>query len=277
MTPRRPWPQPWGHPDDAVPPGTYRHAGGGRYQVLGLAFLADGPGEGGSTVVYRPLYSVPGHPVAVRTLDGWQAPTSDGRQRFVAETSAERLAAVTLGPPEPGRIQLVEPDPAWPQRYAEHAARIRGALGERVLQLEHIGSTSVPGLVAKPLIDILLVVDDSADENAWLPDLLSAGYELQIREPEHDDHRCLRTSAREANLHVLPPWSGEVERYLLLRDRLRSVPEERVAYAAVKRELAREEWNAVNDYADAKSAVVEAIIARARAGSSTVPRSGGRC
>lgn len=188
-----------------------------------------------------------------------------GRPRFAAEESDERLRAVTIGPPEPGRIVLVVPDPGWPARYAEHGERIRAALGQRLLRIEHIGSTSVPGLTAKPLIDILIVVEDPADEDAWLPDLAATGYELRIREPEHDDHRCLRTPARGANLHVLPPWSAEIERYLLLRDRLRTVPEEREAYAAVKRRLAREQWSAVNDYADAKSAVIEGIIARARA------------
>ena len=74
-------PAPWGSADDPVPPGVYEHDRGGRYEVLGLALLADGPDEGQPAVVYRPLYPVSGLPVSVRTLAGWQAPL-EGRPRF---------------------------------------------------------------------------------------------------------------------------------------------------------------------------------------------------
>jgi GrpB-like predicted nucleotidyltransferase (UPF0157 family) len=146
------------------------------------------------------------------------------------------------------------------------AARIRGALGERVEQLEHIGSTSVPGLAAKPIIDILLIVPDSSDEPAWLPDLEAAGYLLVIREPDWHQHRCLKGPDTNVNLHVYSPGCPEIERYLLFRDRLRGHPEDRDHYQRVKRELAERDWTYVQEYADAKTEVVEGIIARARAG-----------
>ena len=75
---------PWGQPDDPVPPGVYEHFKGGGYEVLGMAFLADGEREGTTAVVYRPLYDVPGPPVAVRSLDSWQSPATDADGRPVA-------------------------------------------------------------------------------------------------------------------------------------------------------------------------------------------------
>jgi GrpB-like predicted nucleotidyltransferase (UPF0157 family) len=161
---------------------------------------------------------------------------------------------------------VVDYDPAWPELFRREAERIRGALGERVVQLDHVGSTSVPGLAAKPIIDILLVVPDSSDEPAWLPDLEAAGYLLVIREPAWYQHRCLKGPDTNVNLHVYSPGCPEIERCLVFRDRLRGHPEDRAHYQRVKRELAERDWTYVQEYADAKTEVVEGIIARARAG-----------
>ncbi len=175
--------------------------------------------------------------------------------------------------PVNGQIRLVPSDPAWPGLFAREAVRIRAALGERALQIEHIGSTSVPGLLAKPIIDILLVVTDCADEASYLPDLAAAGYRLRIREPDpaagatfsgDEPHRVCKGPNTDLNLHIYSAGSGEIERYLLMRDRLRAVPSERDLYARVKVELAAQHWATVQAYADAKGAVVEAIIIRAR-------------
>jgi GrpB-like predicted nucleotidyltransferase (UPF0157 family) len=176
-----------------------------------------------------------------------------------------RRSWVTEPPRLTGRIQVVDYDPRWPDLFRREADRIRAALGERVLLLEHIGSTSVPGLAAKPIVDILLVVPDPSDEPAYLPDLEAAGYVLVIREPEWFQHRCLKGPDTNVNLHVHPPDSPEVERYLLFRERLRAFPEDRARYQRVKRQLADRDWTYVQEYADAKSEVVEDIIARARA------------
>lgn len=163
-----------------------------------------------------------------------------------------------------GQVTLAEPDPAWADWYAREEDRIRKALGARALQIEHVGSTSVPGLAAKPVIDIVLVVANSADEARYVPDLESAGYRLRFREPSWHEHRFL-ADPPAVQIHVFTVGSTEVERMLLFRDRLRSCPDDRELYQRTKRELAASRWSYVQDYADAKSSVVEEIISRARA------------
>ena len=149
--------------------------------------------------------------------------------------------------------------------------RIRAALGTGVLRLEHTGSTSVPGLAAKPIIDILAVVADPADEASYVPALEAAGYVLRIREPGWHEHRALvrRRDLRhsyDVNLHVHPPDSDEIERQVTFRDWLRTHADDRALYEATKRELAARNWKHVQNYADAKTEVVEQILARAQEG-----------
>lgn len=181
-------------------------------------------------------------------------------------TEAQLRAAWVREPPRlTGRIQVVDYDPDWPRLFRREADRIRALLGERVVRLEHIGSTAVPGLAAKPIVDVLLVVPDPSDEPAYVPDLEAAGYRLVIREPDWYQHRCLKGPDSNVNLHIYPPGCPEIERYLVFRDRLRGHPEDRAHYQRVKRELAERDWTYVQEYADAKTEVVEAIIARARA------------
>jgi GrpB-like predicted nucleotidyltransferase (UPF0157 family) len=164
-----------------------------------------------------------------------------------------------------GPIRLVEPDPEWAAQYAQQQERIQAALGPRALQVEHVGSTSVPGLAAKPVIDIVLVVTNSADEAGYLPDLEAAGYLLQFREPDWYEHRFLGDHDPDVQVHVFSIGSLEVERMLLFRDRLRSRSDERELYQFTKRELAARRWDYIQDYADAKSTVIEEIISRAKA------------
>ena len=182
-----------------------------------------------------------------------------------APTTEEELLAVHVGAPTPhnGTISLAEYDPAWPALYAAEASKIRAALGERALLLEHVGSTSVPGLTAKPLIDIILVVADPADEAAYVPALEAAGYGLHIREPDWYEHRMLKGAEPPVNLHVFSPGCEEIERMLLFRDWLRSHDDDRDRYTRAKRGLAAHEWTYVQHYADAKSEVVREIIIRA--------------
>jgi len=183
-------------------------------------------------------------------------------------TSEERIRAAQVGGAEPstGPIVLVDYDPEWPALFAREASRIREALGDRALAVEHTGSTSVPGLAAKPIVDITLVVADSADEAAYVPALESRGYVLRIREPDWYEHRLLKGPDTNVNVHVFSRDCPEIERMLLFRERLRDNEAERELYEQTKRELARRDWAFVQHYADAKSEVVEAIIARARAG-----------
>lgn len=178
----------------------------------------------------------------------------------------DQLRAATVGELKPlsGPIALVEYDPEWPDLFQREADRIRAALEERALQIEHTGSTSVPGLAAKPVIDIVLLVADSADEEAYAPALETAGYVLRIREPDWYEHRVFKGPDTNVNLHVFSEGCPEIERMVLFRDRLRANEPDRELYERTKRELARKKWKYVQDYADAKSAVVEEIITRAR-------------
>jgi len=135
-------------------------------------------------------------------------------------------------------IEISDPDPAWPGQYDELARRIRAVLGWRVLQLEHVGSTSVPGLAAKPIIDIDLTVADSGREQDYLPALETIGFRLVIREPWWYGHRALRADEPRCNLHVFGPDSPETVRHRVFRDWLRGHPGERDRYAAAKRQAA---------------------------------------
>jgi GrpB-like predicted nucleotidyltransferase (UPF0157 family) len=182
-------------------------------------------------------------------------------------TPVSELRAVTIGEPTraDGPIHLADYDPAWPALYAREAARIRSLLVDRVRLLEHVGSTSVPGLPAKPIIDIVLAVADSADEPAYVPALEGGGYVLRIREPDWFEHRLLKGPDTSVNLHVFSAGCAEIDRMLAFRDRLRRHDDERRRYEAAKRELAARDWVYVQDYADAKGEVVEAIVGRALA------------
>jgi GrpB-like predicted nucleotidyltransferase (UPF0157 family) len=183
-------------------------------------------------------------------------------------TSEERIRAVQVGDSQPstGPVELVDCDPEWPALFAREADRIREALGDRALAIEHTGSTSVPGLAAKPIVDITLVVADSADEAAYVPALESRGYVLRIRETDWFEHRLLKGPDTNINMHVFSQGCPEIERMLIFRDRLRDHDADRELYEQTKRQLARRDWAFVQHYADAKSEVVEAIIARARGG-----------
>jgi GrpB-like predicted nucleotidyltransferase (UPF0157 family)/ribosomal protein S18 acetylase RimI-like enzyme len=166
--------------------------------------------------------------------------------------------------PHDAPITLVDHDPRWPAQFEQEAARIRGLLGERVVLLEHVGSTAVPGLVAKPIIDIVLVVADPAQESGYVPPLEAAGYRLTVREPDWFAHRMLTGPTGTAvHLHVFGAGTAEVDRMLRFRDRLRTHVEDRDRYARTKRELAARTWRHVQHYADAKTAVVQQILDRA--------------
>jgi GrpB-like predicted nucleotidyltransferase (UPF0157 family) len=178
----------------------------------------------------------------------------------------EQIIAATVGEQRVGGgpVYLAEYDRTWPEVFTRHEERIAAALGERALQIEHVGSTSVPGLAAKPTIDILLVVANSADEEGYVTAMEAAGYELRIREPEWHEHRMFADGERTTQVHVLSDGNAEIERVLIFRDRLRTNQADRELYERTKRELASKEWKYVQNYADAKGPVVEEIIARAR-------------
>ena len=166
--------------------------------------------------------------------------------------------SVLIGGREARPIVVVDYDPAWTERFETERARIATALPD-ARGIEHVGSTSVPGLAAKPIIDIVVISAGPID-GAVAP-LEAAGYVLRVVEP---DHRMLRTPERDVHVHL---WEDDDEqrRHLLFRDWLREDADDRERYAAVKRELATREWGDMNDYADAKSPVITEITARAEA------------
>jgi GrpB-like predicted nucleotidyltransferase (UPF0157 family) len=179
--------------------------------------------------------------------------------------SDAEIAAARIGPPEihNAPITLVEYDPGWSQLFEREAARIRSALGDQVKLLEHVGSTSVPGLAAKPIIDVLLALADTRDEASYVPPMEAAGYVLRIREPEWYEHRVFKGPDTNVNLHVFPAGCPEIARMLGFRDHLRTHEADRLLYEQTKRELAGRTWKYVQHYADAKTAVVEDILTRA--------------
>src|SRR4051794_9986407 len=188
------------------------------------------------------------------------------RQHTLCEHRSMPAGPEFVRPPRAhqGPIHLAPPHAMWPRQYAEVAARIRQALGPVAVVVEHVGSTSVPGLAAKPFLDVLLLVPDPGDEAAYVPQLEAAGFLLHVREPDWHQHRFLRAHDPEVQIHVFAVGSEEAERMLLFRDRLRANEDERALYEETKRRLAASNWNRVQDYADAKSEVVEEIVARAR-------------
>jgi GrpB-like predicted nucleotidyltransferase (UPF0157 family) len=176
--------------------------------------------------------------------------------------TAEEIARARVTPAVPAPVEVVPPDPSWPAAFELVRAQVLAALGSRALYIEHVGSTSVPGLWAKPVIDVDLIVADSGDEASYLPDLEAAGFELRVREPEWEQHRCLGGHNPVANVHVWSPGGIEVRRHRAFRDWLREHEEDRQAYAALKRQLAERGFTDVMDYNTAKGGLIYDIYER---------------
>ena len=177
----------------------------------------------------------------------------------------ERLTAATVGKVIElnGSVILKPYDPEWPAQYAEFENLIRSTLGSAAMFVEHAGPTSVPGLSAKPIIDMILAVADSADEAAYAPQLERAGFVLRIREPDWFEHRMFKSPLYEGNLHVFSHDCGEIRRMIAFRDRLRRDDDDRRLYECTKQKLAARHWRFVQEYADAKSEVICRILMRA--------------
>ncbi len=180
-------------------------------------------------------------------------------------TSEEYLRSVTMGERRPlnRSIHLAPYDPEWPSHFTLLANRIRDVLREKILLLEHVGSTSVPGLSAKPIIDMVMAVADSTDEPSYVSPLEEQGFVLKIREPDWFQHRLLKAPEIKGNLHVFSVGCDEIGRMLAFRDWLRTNDADRMLYEKTKRELAARTWKYTQNYADAKSEVILEIMARA--------------
>ena len=178
------------------------------------------------------------------------------------EEAALRAAWVSEPPRLTGPVVIADYDPAWPALFEREEGRLRDVLGAEILLLEHVGSTSVPGLAAKPIIDIDLSIEDTADESGYLPALERLGYRLVLREPWWHGHRMLVSAAEDVHLHVWPRDAPEPIRHRLFRDWLRSHPEDLELYATTKRRLARDTAPQPGEYSLAKNDVIDAIYAR---------------
>jgi GrpB-like predicted nucleotidyltransferase (UPF0157 family) len=174
----------------------------------------------------------------------------------------EEIARARVQKHTPAPVDVVPPDPTWPAQYDKVRSRLLAALGDRALSLAHVGSTSVPGLWAKPLIDVDVTVADSSDEGAYLPDLEAAGFELRVREPDWEEHRMVRGSDPVANVHVFSAGAVEPRRHLAFRDWLVTHPDDLTAYADLKRQLARRGFTDAMDYNNAKGALIYDIYER---------------
>lgn len=166
---------------------------------------------------------------------------------------------VLIGGREKRQIVIVDYDPGWPARYELERRKILGALGASAIRIEHMGSTAVPGLAAKPIVDVLVAVADVGDEPALAGPLEDAGYRLRVREPAH---LMFRTPERDVHVHIWSASDPEVARHLAFRDQLRRSAADREVYVALKRELAARDWDSMDEYADAKGELISEILAR---------------
>ncbi|MGH8860919.1 MAG: GrpB family protein [Jatrophihabitantaceae bacterium] len=160
------------------------------------------------------------------------------------------------------RVVVSPYSPDWPDHYERVAEAVRAALGARVVSIDHVGSTSVPGLAAKPVIDVDLLVVDSAEEDAYVADLERAGFVLVIREPDWEEHRAFSFDDPRANLHVFSSGSVEARRHLALREWLRTHEADRHAYGALKQDLADEGFTDVMLYNNGKSGFIYDLYER---------------
>jgi len=165
-------------------------------------------------------------------------------------------------------VIIVDYDPEWPNVYAEERQQILDAVGDIVAAIEHVGSTSVPGLGAKPIIDIMVGVHSLADAEKCIEPLSLIGYEYR---PELEafipERRCFQRGPADAHrhLHMVEIASDFWKRHLLFRDFLRAHPDVAAEYERLKRALAAQFGRDREGYTDAKTSFIEAVVARARA------------
>ena len=174
-----------------------------------------------------------------------------------------------MTPPADRPIVIAEYDPAWPEMFEVEAAIIFAVTGNIVRRLEHIGSTAVPGLAAKPVIDILAGVDVLDLARAAVPAMQRVEYEYV---PEFEEETPQRLyfrkdvdGARAFHVHMVELTSDWWADHLLFRDWLRAHPDDARAYAALKRDLAAKHGADRVAYTDAKTGFVRECLARARA------------
>ena len=173
----------------------------------------------------------------------------DGRSTFIGESD-----------PEP--ISLTEASAAWPEQFVSLKARLASALGSGV-RIEHVGSTSIPGIAAKPIIDIQVSVPDLADESRFVPAIESVGIPLRMREPDLGHVYFRDKQPRTVHIHVCQAGSKWERVHLLFRDYLRTHPEAARAYEDMKRAAAVAYGDDRIAYTEAKGPFIESVLAAA--------------
>lgn len=161
----------------------------------------------------------------------------------------------------PAPIAIVDYDPAWPLRFKELASRVQSSLGERVLRVEHVGSTAIPGLAAKPIIDLDVVVNSPSDVESAIRGLAAIGY-MHEGDLGVQGREAFLSPAGESlhHLYVLVDGTAELQGHLAFRDSLRANPALRHEYAALKRTLAAQHANDRAAYTQGKSAFIRAVL-----------------
>jgi GrpB-like predicted nucleotidyltransferase (UPF0157 family) len=168
-------------------------------------------------------------------------------------------------PREPMPVQVVPYDPAWPERFEAWRDRLAGFLGPAAVRIEHVGSTSVPGLAAKPIVDIQVSVADMDDEDGYVPPCEAAGLQLRFRDHEHRYFHPPPPRPRDVHVHVCQQGNDWERVHLLFRDYLRTSAAGRDAYVAAKHEAARLWADQGAAYTEAKSGVILGILSQAEA------------
>lgn len=163
------------------------------------------------------------------------------------------------------RIVIVDYDPTWPEQFRQLGTRLREALGPLALRIDHIGSTSVPGLAAKPILDCQISVASLEPVAAYLPGMESAGFRWRADNPERTKRYFREAAGPRTHIHVRAAGSWSEQFALLMRDYLRAHPEEAGSYAALKRELADRLGSDRHAYTDAKDPFIWALMVRANA------------
>jgi GrpB-like predicted nucleotidyltransferase (UPF0157 family) len=190
------------------------------------------------------------------------------------EAGVERIAHRKVPTPQ---LEIGEPDPAWFTHFETFRSRIEAAFHAAhkstgldtptVIAINHIGSTSVPSLPAKAVIDIDLILSSLTNEPSYVPALESAGFQFLLREPKWHGHRFfVGVEPMSCNLHVWGPKCAEVERHRIMKEWLISNREDRELYAQTKRDcarLCRENGEMVQRYNYRKQEVVRGILGRA--------------
>lgn len=195
-------------------------------------------------------------------------------------TTPDVVAPMEMLASRPARrgLHIVDYNPSWVKDFSDLQFRIREALGPVALDVHHVGSTSVPGLSARSVIDVDLVVADPADEASYVPALEAAGFTLYFRQPAYYGHRFLGCQTPDTNIHVYGPNCPDTARHLIFREWLNEHPEDRDKYAAVKREVAavaEEKSETGNQYGKRKEWVIREILDKAFRANGLLPNDGG--